>query len=639
MESGNAEQQLAPVAGEATTAAAAATTTKLSQQKVQQRVKQLRTEAEAETEKGSEESLRKALTLYAEALALVLPPPPAEDEDDQELPPPTPAAAPLFGGRSTVLIKMEQPEAALLDACYAVSHDPRWAKGYYHHGSALLAVGRAWDARNSFAQALALSPKTQLFVEGLAQAEAAYTKSYHDSVKSIFLKDGSVEVRHINAERGKGVFAEMDYTPGQSVFIESPLVSHKIVAKPEAEEGGEEKELPQEDIEGCAYCLRCSLPKDRFPLSDAIHKAIYTEGVPEGVDCEHCEDEHYCSEECRKVAWAHFHKSLCVGQDPSADHPMLKLEALASECERTNPLMIARIFAMIVQRVQATNEDPRMAFAPFANFVSNEEKFPHDTQALSYIEQQLFKDMSQADKMRFAQVVNIEHFRLLNGAIMRNAQTVCPVTDLHSFLAEAADEDKPALLEAINRHLFEDEEDGDESDKDAAADGDKGKEKEKEKDTAVAAPAGGPKGGKKGEDFRFENIYEFLDCPIMRNLTVGAASGLFVFANSMNHSCAPNVIVVSCFNSFLIRVIAINEIKKGDELCFSYIDEEAPFEQRQRQLEKLYLFECRCEKCAIEARIHAHIKRGPGGNNNKKPGNTAAAKKKSNAKGKKGGRR
>jgi len=32
------------------------------------------------------------------------------------------------------------------------------------------------------------------------------------------------------------------------------------------------QELPQEDIEGCAYCLRCSLPKDRFPLSDAIHK-------------------------------------------------------------------------------------------------------------------------------------------------------------------------------------------------------------------------------------------------------------------------------------------------------------------------------------------------------------------------------
>lgn len=108
-------------------------------------------------------------------------------------------------------------------------------QGYYHHGKALLAVGRAWDARNSFAQALALAPKTPAYVEGLAEAEAAYTsarpplsllscvqracvmwnarshpgcvmngpESYYSSVKKIFLKDGSVEVRYIDAERGK----------------------------------------------------------------------------------------------------------------------------------------------------------------------------------------------------------------------------------------------------------------------------------------------------------------------------------------------------------------------------------------------------------------------------------------------------
>jgi len=211
-----------------------------------------------------------------------------------------------------------------------------------------------------------------------------------------------------------------------------------------------------------------------------------------------------------KVAWAHFHKLLCVGPNPSSDHPMLKLEALArsfllpsspffqclallcsvadrmfSECKRTNPLMIARIFAMVVQRVQTTDEDPRMvrislpppplwtwnnqskksfcsthhkAFAPFANFASNQEKFPHDMQALNYIEEQLFKDMSQAERAKFASgkgqnlsvrddggrwvyssptytlVVNIEHFRLLNGAIMRNAQTICPGKCLCSTL-------------------------------------------------------------------------------------------------------------------------------------------------------------------------------------------------------------
>jgi hypothetical protein len=76
---------------------------------------------------------------------------------------------------------------------------------------------------------------------------------------------------------------------------------------------------------------------------------------------------------------------------------------------------------------------------------------------------------------------------------------------------------------------------------------------------------------------------------------------------------------------------------QGDELCFSYIDEEAPFEERQRQLEKLYLFQCRCEKCTIEARIHAHIKRNPAGHNkNGKSAGTAANAKK---KGKRGGRK
>jgi len=456
-----------------------------------------------------------------------------------------------------------------------------------------------------------------------------WTEGYYEAVKSIFLKDGTVEVHHINAERGKGVFAEMDYKPGQSIFVESPLVAHKIVAPPDDDEEAESRdaELPKEDdLEGCTYCLRCVLPRDRFPLSDAIYKAIYSEGLPEGICCEHCGDEYYCSEDCRKVAWAHFHKLLCVGPNPSSDHPMLKLEALASECKRTNPLMIARIFAMVVQRVQTTDEDPRMAFAPFANFASNQEKFPHDMQALNYIEEQLFKDMSQAERAKFASVVNIEHFRLLNGAIMRNAQTICPVTDLHDFLSEASEEAKAPLLEAINRHLFEDDEDeganeGSDEKSEGAHSKDtdkevsrKGKEKDGEGKSNEGEENNKSKQEQSKEEFRFESIYEFLDCPIMRNLTVGAASGLFVFANSMNHSCAPNTIVVSCFNSFLIRVIAIKEIKKGEELCFSYIDEEAPYEERQRQLQKLYLFQCRCSRCETEGKAHSHRK-----HNSRKP--------------------
>lgn len=79
------------------------------------------------------------------------------------------------------------------------------------------------------------------------------------------------------------------------------MVSHKIVHEEEESRAEGEEELPKEDIEGCAHCLRSVIPKDQFPLSDAIYKAIYTDGVPEGVECEHCGDEHYCSDDCRKV--------------------------------------------------------------------------------------------------------------------------------------------------------------------------------------------------------------------------------------------------------------------------------------------------------------------------------------------------
>lgn len=83
-------------------------------------------------------------------------------------------------------------------------------------------------------------------------------------------------------------------------------------------------------------------------------------------------------------------------------------------------------------------------------------------------------------------------------------------------MAEAADEDKPALLEAINRHLFEDEDEG-EKEVEGKANDEKGKSK---------ADEGEKKGAKQKkkedeDDFRFDSVYQFLDCPIMRNLTVG----------------------------------------------------------------------------------------------------------------------
>lgn len=45
---------------------------------------------------------------------------------------------------------------------------------------------------------------------------------------------------------------------------------------------------------------------------------------------------------------------------------------------------------------------------------------------------------------------------------------------------------------------------------------------------------------------------------------------------------------------------ALRDIKKGEELTISYIDENLPYETRQRQLKELYYFECKCPKCLLK---------------------------------------
>jgi hypothetical protein len=82
-------------------------------------------------------------------------------------------------------------------------------------------------------------------------------------------------------------------------------------------------------------------------------------------------------------------------------------------------------------------------------------------------------------------------------------------------------------------------------------------------------------------------------CEISRN------SQCFI-GNSMNHSCDPNVIIATCFNDHKIKVIALREIMKGEELCFSYIDETQSLEIRKKELQEKYLFQCKCRKCILE---------------------------------------
>ena len=105
------------------------------------------------------------------------------------------------------------------------------------------------------------------------------------------------------------------------------------------------------------------------------------------------------------MALMQYHEVLCTHSDP--DHPMSKVLQLARSHNRTNPLVIARIFAIVTSRMRAAPqgireetvthpiasvndslsplEDPEKPYAPFGTFVSNEEASPEDERIVELI--------------------------------------------------------------------------------------------------------------------------------------------------------------------------------------------------------------------------------------------------------------
>eukprot|EP01063_Lacrimia_lanifica_P039868 TRINITY_DN8873_c0_g1_i1.p1 TRINITY_DN8873_c0_g1~~TRINITY_DN8873_c0_g1_i1.p1 ORF type:complete len:417 (+),score=171.96 TRINITY_DN8873_c0_g1_i1:63-1313(+) len=77
--------------------------------------------------------------------------------------------------------------------------------------------------------------------------------------------------------------------------------------------------------------------------------------------------------------------------------------------------------------------------------------------------------------------------------------------------------------------------------------------------------------------------------------------GVYKVCACFNHSCEPNIQVsYGDANDETLVVNAIREINKGDEVCISYIDEDADYATRQSQLQEHYLFKCLCPKCTRE---------------------------------------
>lgn len=67
----------------------------------------------------------------------------------------------------------------------------------------------------------------------------------------------------------------------------------------------------------------------------------------------------------------------------------------------------------------------------------------------------------------------------------------------------------------------------------------------------------------------------------------------------MNFSCSPNATHTVTSGGMQITVRAIKDVKPGEPLTLSQLDQFSPAEQRQRLYRQFYNFTCRCEVCSL----------------------------------------
>jgi hypothetical protein len=84
---------------------------------------------------------------------------------------------------------------------------------------------------------------------------------------------------------------------------------------------------------------------------------------------------------------------------------------------------------------------------------------------------------------------------------------------------------------------------------------------------------------------------------------LGNGQAVMAAGNCFNHSCVPNMEEASNADQTGARLtfLTSSAVAKGEELCISYCDTDAPYAERRNCLRGQYGFICSCAKCGIES--------------------------------------
>ncbi|BDA42304.1 probable SET and MYND domain-containing protein 5 [Coccomyxa sp. Obi] len=452
----------------------------------------------------------------------------------------------------------------------------------------------------------------------------------------------SIEVRLASQEKGRGLFASKDFAEEELIFKEPPLV-------------GAQHTSNRADALVCSHCFsfigsigiqiahRLLSRKDAEPIDvnpdylrslwSGVAELPYSNRFPlrKLVTCiGGCTDSVYCSEECAAANWAAHHQLLCCGPraQPSPVMPPAETEqprrrsSFEAFRESRERLQTQGLYSMTPPvRREAPNIDKADAIRMF------KEHADETNDAFHIAAQVVAGTLLRADELLSsnstpgsAESSEDRSWTALQRAWRPYAAAwkapwwecvAIPedVTDADAFRSDLRELASDSL-ELLKAFLYDDRFPGlFHLDVYGSI---VGMFELNNLDLFVASPVEDYFELCHGEDSSLsaeeQHLTQLTTRPLLDALgeaydAACEGSAFYALQSCCNHSCAPNA---HAFKRAHIDtdgsavVLAKRAIASGEEVCLSYIDEDAPYHERRAALAD-YGFVCSCEKCAADA--------------------------------------
>ncbi|XP_076629997.1 SET and MYND domain containing, class 5 [Colletes latitarsis] len=362
------------------------------------------------------------------------------------------------------------------------------------------------------------------------------------------------EIRLINDEKGKGLFATRPFKDGDVILEEKPIVCCQFSWNLEY---------------GYSACDNCLTPLET--AEENVHRLTENPAIilPHVECCETKKDlitecpkcgTKYCSIECQNEAYSRYHSTLCLHtREKCESHPLVKLNDTWKQMhyppESGTIMLPARMVALVNQ---ANNkEDILSIFSQFCHCATNDiQQITHKLLEEKFIGQidVLREMMRRALNTEFVLHWFTPHgFRSLLALIGTNGQGIGTSSFarwVKNVSALELPREERIQVDKLIDHIYDEME---------------------------------------------EAVGSFLN---------NEGSGLYILQSTVNHSCIPNAIVEFPYSNNVLVLKAIRDIQPEEEICISYLDEcdlERSRHSRQKALCSLYLFLCHCNKCLLQA--------------------------------------